>query len=122
MLDLSKLKALSIPEKEIEVEILGEPQKLKITAFGDDVSVRMADIRENKPDECEINLRKILLVSCAGLSPDDADLLLQRDGIAASKILSEIFTLSKEFDSERKKIREQAEKNSGKGAAENTPN
>lgn len=122
MLDLSKLKALSMPEKEIEVEILGEKQKLKISAFGDDVSVRMADIRENKPDECEINLRKILLVSCAGLSLEDAEILLQKDGAAASKILSGIFSLANDFDQERKKIKEQAEKNSGKGAAENTPN
>lgn len=122
MLDLSKLKALELPKKRIEVKIIGERQSLEISAFGDDISVRMADIRENKPDECEINLRKILLVSCAGLSPEDADLLLQKDGEAASKILSEIFLLANEFDRERQKIREQAEKNSETGAAENMPN
>lgn len=108
-IDLSKLKALKLPSKEIEVEILGEIQKLTITAMGDDLSL---DIREMRTELelSEVATRKRLLEKCAGLSAEDANLLCERDGSAAAKIISAILDLSDEFDAERLKIREEAKK------------
>ena len=51
MLDLSKLKALELPKKEISVEILGEEQKLEVQAFGDDIWVDISDITEYNPND-----------------------------------------------------------------------
>lgn len=111
MLDLSKLKALELPKKEITVEILGEKQSLEITAFGDDVSLDISDIVENNKDSAEKKSRLHLLKNCAGLSEVDALCLLKNDGGAASAIIKEIFSLTEDFRKEREKIREQAEKN-----------
>ena len=120
MLDLSKLKALELPKKEIEVEILGEPQKVEISAFGDDIYLELADIKDTNPTNSEYLSRKLLLVKCAGLTEDDAKILLSKDGKAATKILSAIFEITDAFDSERKKIRENAKKKSEQSALENT--
>lgn len=108
-IDLSKLKALELPSKEIEVEILGEVQKLTITAMGDDLSL---DIREMRTELelSEVATRKRLLEKCARLSAEDATILCERDGSAAAKIISAILDLSDEFDAERLKIREEAKK------------
>lgn len=111
MLDLKKLKALELPKKEITVEILGDEQKLEVHAFGDDISLDISDIMEHNPNDSEKISRLHLLTSCAGLSEDDAKCLLKNDGKAASAIISEIFSLTEEFDKEREKIRKQAEKN-----------
>ena len=110
MLDLSKLKALELPKKEIEVEILGEVQKVEISAFGDDIYLELADIKDTNPTNSEYLSRKLLLVKCAGLTDDDAKILLSKDGKAATKIMSAIFEITDAFDLERKKIRENAKK------------
>ena len=119
MLDLSKLKALELPKKEVEVEILGELQKVEISAFGDDICLELADIKDFNPTNCEYLSRKILLNKCAGLSDDDAKILLSKDGRAATKILTEIFEITDAFDAERKKIRENAKKKSGQSDSVN---
>lgn len=120
MLDLSKLKALELPKKEIEVEILGEVQKVEISAFGDDIYLELADIKDTNPTNSEYLSRKLLLVNCAGLTEDDAKILLSKDGKAAAKIMSAIFEITDAFDSERKKIRENAKKKSEQSALVST--
>lgn len=119
MLDLSKLKALEFPKKEVEVEIMGELQKVEVSAFGDDIYLELADIKDSNPTNCEYLSRKILLNKCAGLSEDDAKILLSKDGRAATKILTEIFEITDAFDAERKKIRENAKKKSGQSDSVN---
>lgn len=109
MLDLTKLKALELPTKEIEVEILGEKQKVKISAMGDDLTLDIGDLRK-KELKSEVKIRRLLLEKCAGLSPEDAALLCTKGGEAAAKIISAILDLSDEFDAARAEIREAAKK------------
>ena len=114
-IDLSKLKALALPSKEIEAEVLGEKQKVTITAYGDDVSLRMADIMDNYPSEGELRVRLLLLQECAGMSEEDARLYLAKDGKGAAGVLRAIFDLTAEFDKSRLSARDAAKKKSAPG-------
>ena len=118
-IDLTKLKALEFPTKEIEVDILGETQKVKITAMSDDLSLDVRDIRNNNSIH-EVKVRKLILTKCAGMSEEDADLLCAKDGAAAAKILSAILDLSDEFDAARAKLREEAKKKHKPASTEST--
>lgn len=121
MLDLTKLAALELPQKEVEVSILGEKQKTKIRAFGDDVGLQLLYIRKNHPDDSELHIRRLLLSRCVEeLTEEQINLLLERDGKAVWALMEQIIELTDEFDSRRKELREQAEKNSGKEAADTT--
>ena len=112
MLDLSKLEALKLPEKEIEISIMGHPQKVTISAYGDDISLQVADINANRPDDGELRIRKLLLTSCVkGMDEKSADLLLRKAGKEVRIILNKIFDLNEQFDEERDRFRGQAEKN-----------
>ena len=109
-IDLTKLKALALPSKEINAEVLGETQKLTVTAYGDDISLKMADIVENFPTDGELRVRELLLTECAGMSADEAHLYISRDGKGAAGVLREIFDLTHEFDKARREQREAAKK------------
>jgi hypothetical protein len=114
-MDLSKLKALELPTEEIEVEILGEKQKVKISAYDDAVQSDMADIDENFKTDSERRLRRHLLTYCANLNEEDADLLISRDNHAVSAIVNGIFDLRDRFVKARNEMREKARKNSKGG-------
>ena len=118
-IDLTKLKALELPTKEIEVDILGETQKVKISAMSDDLSLDIRDIRNNNTVH-EVKVRKLILTKCAGMSDADAELLCQRDGGSAAKIISAILDLSDEFDAARAKIRKEAKKKHNPESMEST--
>lgn len=118
-IDLTKLKALELPTKEIEVDILGETQKVKITAMSDDLSLDIRDIRNNNTVH-EVKVRKLILTKCAGMSDADAGLLCAKDGSAAAKIISAILGLSDAFDAARAKIREEAKKKHNLESTEST--
>ena len=121
MLDLTKLAALELPQKEIEVEILGEKQKAKIRAYGDDIDLQIWDIKKNRPDDGELRIRRLLLSRCVeGITETQINELLVKDGKAAWALLEQILALTDEFNSQRQELREQAEKNSGKEAADTT--
>ena len=120
-IDLTKLKALELPTKEIEVDILGETQKAKITAMSDSLSLDIVDIRNNNTVH-EFEMRKLLLTKCAGMSDADAELLCAREGAAAAKIISGILDLTDEFDTARAKLREEAKKKSNPVTTENMKN
>lgn len=109
-IDLSKLKALELPSKTITAEVLGEPQNVTIKAYGDDVSLRMADITANYPDDGELRIRQLLLVECAGMDEDSALLYIRMDGKGSAAVLREIFKLTDEFDKKRAEAREAAKK------------
>lgn len=121
MLDLSKLKALELPKKEITVEILGEEQTLEIRAFADDTLLKLSDLKESHAENFEIESRNLILKTCTDMSQDDISCLIRMDGNAASEIIKGIFALNDEFNEERRKIRDQAKKNCVVNAeAENT--
>lgn len=121
MLDLSKLKALELPKKEITVEILGEEQKLEIQAFADDTLLKLSDLKESHAEDFEIKSRNLILKTCTDMNQDDISCLIRMDGNAASEIIKGIFALNDEFNEERHKIRDQAKKNCVvKAEAENT--
>ncbi len=109
-MDLSKLKALALPEKDFEIEVLGSRQTAHITAYEDDISLMISDIWQNYKEDGEYRVRKLMLTRCAGLTEEDADLLLKRDGMAAGCIVGAIFELKKEFDKARAETRADAEK------------
>lgn len=111
-MDLTKLRALELPTKEIEVEVLGEKQKIVISAMGDNISLDIQDIKD--ANECyEVKMREYLLVKCAGLSEDDAKLICEKAGGVAAVIANAVLDLSDEFDKERVKITQEAKKKSG---------
>lgn len=109
-IDLTKLKALDLPNKQIEADVMGEKQQVTITAYGDDVSLQMVDITNNYPSDSELRIRKLLLVECAGMSEEDAAFYISRDGKGAAGVLREIFALTTEFDEKRAQVREDAKK------------
>lgn len=118
-IDLSKLRALELPTEEVEVEILGEIQKVKISAMGDDLSLNIREMRD-KSDLAEVKTRKHLLINCAGFSAEDAELLCVKCGSAAAKLIGKILDLSDKFDAEREKIRKEAKKKHSQENTENT--
>lgn len=109
MIDLTKLKALELPTEEIEIEILGEKQKITISAMGDDISLDFRDIRKEN-EIYEVKQRKYVLVRCAGFTEDQADILCARAGEVAAVIIGRILDLTDKFDKEREKITEEAKK------------
>ena len=115
MLDLSKLKALSLPEKEIEVDVMGESQTLKIRALDDETAMKIAGImagENTKDEEREILVRRMAVEKGAPeLSSDDIDLLMSRGASVITKICAEVASLTKEFNDARNLVRGEAEKN-----------
>ena len=110
-LDLSRLSALAMPEKEIEVSILGGPvQKITIKAYDDGTALDISDISETHPDDRERRIRELLLVRCAGLTAEDAAKLVRFDSAASGVILSAVFDLWDEFGKARAALREEAKK------------
>lgn len=116
MLDLSKLKALELPKKEIEVEILGEVQKVEISALDDESAVRIAAIHETgsiPEDEREIRIRKeILKAGVPGISDDEINVLMTKAGSLVTNIMVEIRDLTAEYAKSRSEARSEIEKNS----------
>lgn len=110
MLDLSKLPVLELPSENFEFEILGTQQKVKVTAADDEAFLDVADLKEDAMYEAKI--RRYFLKRCTDLSDKDIDLLMSKDGKAASEILSRIFKLSDAFTAEQKRLRDEAKKKS----------
>lgn len=116
MLDLSKLKALELPKKEITVEILGEEQKLEVQALDDETAVRIAAIHETgsiPEDEREIRIRKeILKAGVPGITDDEISVLMTKAGAVVTNIMVEIRDLTAEYAKSRSEARSEIEKNS----------
>jgi hypothetical protein len=110
-LDLSKLSALELPSKEIEVKILGDTQKIRVYAYDDGVSLDIADIADAHPESQERRVRTMLLIECAKLSSNDAEKLVRYAKDATVEIINAIFDLRKEFVDARNREQEAAQKN-----------
>lgn len=109
-IDLTRLKAVELPTKEVEVEVLGEKQKVKISAINDSGYLDFVSIREAAPERAESKIRLWILEHCAGMSAADAALLMERDGKCAAAIVSEVFALTDEFAKAQAEARETAKK------------
>lgn len=116
MLDLSKLKALELPKKEITVEILGDEQKLEVQALDDETAIKIAAIAGSDDigeDEKEIRARREMLRGgVVGISDDDIDLLMKKAAAVVTKIMLEIRDLTAEYGKARNVTRGEVEKNS----------
>ena len=124
MLDLTKLAALELPQKEIEVEILGEKQNLKIQALDDESAIRINAIigAENIPvEEKELKIRRdILRYGVPDITEEQISLLMTKAATSVAQIMLAIRDITAEYGTPRNSLREQAEKNSGKEAADTT--
>lgn len=109
-IDLSKLKALELPSKEVKAEVLGETQTVKITAYGYDTSLKISDIRLNYPEDGEFRVWVLLLVECAGMTAEDAQIYIQRDWKGSAALIKEINAFTREFDKTCDAKREEAKK------------
>ena len=113
MLDLSKLDAVRLPSREIEVSVGGGPkQHLTVTCYDDGTALDIGDIDRSFPGESERRIRVMLLQKCAGLSAADAEKLVSLDAKASGEILSAVFDLRDEFSAARKAVTDEAKKNS----------
>lgn len=115
MIDLSKLKALELPTKEIEIEILGEKQTTVITALPMTAAVKistMAEIDKKDPNLPTNVIRLVLELGAKEIAKEDIDMLLDMDYPAAAKIAAEIRDLTGTFNSEKSKTKKEFEKNS----------
>lgn len=121
MLDLKKLKALELPKKEIEIEILGDTQKVEIQALDDESALRIAGISSNTslPDgEREIQIRReILKNGIPGITNDDIDVLAKRAGVISIELMTAIRDLTVEYNDVRNNARKEAKKKSAKAAS-----
>ena len=112
MLDLSKLEALKLPEKEIEVQVMDETQKVKIRALDDETAIRVATIAQIPDKNMDLEVRReVIRHGVVGITDKQLNILMSSGASIVSDLLVEIRDLTKEFSDERKQIRERAEKN-----------
>ncbi len=122
MLDLTKLKALELPTKEIEVEILGEKQTVKITCPGEDLAAAVSTMYAVRGDDGTLSVDVIKMFLAAALPDVDAEdiaVITKRDFKSATIIAAAARDLLTEFMKAKKKCHEETEKNLP--AAESTP-
>ena len=121
MLDLSKLKALELPKKEITVEILGDEQNLEVQALDDETAIKIAAIAsaDISEDEKELRARREMLRGgVVGISDDDIDLLMKKAAAVVTKIMIEIRDLTAEYGKARNVTLGEVEKNSAPAASD----
>jgi hypothetical protein len=117
MLDLKKLKALEMPSEDVEVDILGEKQSVKVTAPDDEVAAILYGVgTENGKSDSEITIgvARVVLAHCVeDITKDDADLLLARAlTTAVLPIVAKARDLRLKFDKAKAEAAKNAEKKS----------
>lgn len=114
-IDLSKLRALELPRKEIEVDILGDKQIMSVRALDDEAAIRISVIAQNKDipaEDLPVKIqREVLSNGAPDLSADDVELLLKMAFPTVMEIATEIRDLTAEYGKKRNDAKEQAEKN-----------
>ena len=112
-LDLSKLKALELPCKEVTVTIAGQEQTVTVRALNDETSVQVAVLGEQKENADTLLKihRTVLLNGIDGVSEEDVDILCQKAMPTAMKLVSEIRDLTVEFAQMRESVSAEAKKN-----------
>lgn len=117
MLDLKKLKALEMPSEDVEVDILGEKQSVKVTAPDDEVAAILYGVGTEKgksDSEITIGVARVVLANCVSdITKDDADLLLARAlTTAVLPIVAKARDLRLKFDKAKAEAAKIAEKKS----------
>lgn len=117
MIDLSALKPLELPKKEVEITVAGEKQKVTITPFGGrgEVALREFDF---ECVGCAEKLKVLAMVYGAKMSETQAEYLLENDPNAALELAGEIWMFQKEYTEKIKAEREDAKKKSGEKSQE----
>ena len=113
MIDLSKLKALQYPTKDIAVNIAGEEQTFTIQALDDETSVQIALLGE-KTDNAEniFKLHRLVLKNgICGATDDDIDVLCKKAMSSALRIIEAVRDLTMQFTEIRKTTTDNAKKN-----------
>ena len=112
-IDLSKLKALELPTKEIDVEILGDVQKVKIICPGDNTAVAVSACYQEQgkdPYLTETIIRLFLTASLPDITPEDIDMIIAKDFKAATVIAAAARDLLQEFITAKKQEKTKAKK------------
>jgi hypothetical protein len=112
-LDLSKLKALELPSKEITINIAGQEQSVTVKALNDETSIQVALLGEKKEDADTLLKihRTVLLNGIDGISAEDVDVLCQKAMPVAMSLVSSIRDLTVEFAKQRESVSAEAKKN-----------
>lgn len=114
MLDLTKLKALELPTKTVEVTVLGEKQSVTVSALDDEAALRIASAAGDESmteAEREIAVRRdILRLGVPGITGDDIDLLMRRAGNTVAEIIIHVRELTTEYAAARSAAAGDAEK------------
>ena len=121
MIDLSKLKAAELPEKEIEISVSGEKQKVKIRPFGGRGNTALQGISPSDSASWLEKIQVIAMVYGAGMTESQAAFFLENSPDEAMKLAEEIWKFNKEYSDKIMAEREEAKKKSLTGAdSENT--
>ena len=118
-LDLSKLTALELPSKEIELNILGEIQTVKVCALDDESSLKIISISADdtiSDGDKQIIIRRLVLEKAVlpSLSSDEINLLMTKAAASVLSIYIAVSELTKEFAEARQNVSDEAKKNLNK--------
>ena len=118
-LDLSKLNALELPSKEIEVNILGDIQTVRVCALDDESSLRIIALSadDTKSDgEKQVIIRRMVLEKAVlpSLSNDEINLLMTKAAASVLSIYIAVSELTREFAEARQNVSDEAKKNLSK--------
>lgn len=127
MLDLKKLKALEMPSEDVEVDILGEKQTVKVNAPNDEVAAILYGVGTEKrksDSEITIAVARVVLATCVeDITKEDAELLLARAlTTAVLPIVAKARDLRIQFDKAKAEAAKSAEKKSGQAISQTGKN
>lgn len=121
MIDLSKLKAAELPEKEIEISVSGEKQKVKIRPFGGRGNTALQGISPSDSASWLEKIQVLAMVYGADMTESQAAFFLENSPEEAMKLAEEIWKFNKEYSDKIMAEREEAKKKSLTSAdSENT--
>ena len=125
MINLFALKRCTLPQREIDVSIGGDHQKVVIHPLNGAGKIAVAELAQHlEPGNLSFSptIIKLALMYGANLSEPDADLLIDSDPEAAIQIGNAVWLLNGEYDETRAREKELAEKNSEPVAEATTGN
>lgn len=114
MIDLSVLKALDFPQKEVKIKVAGSEIIFNIQALDDEISMRIALLNENgnlTTDGMIAAQRLVLKNGIVGIEDEQIDLLCKKALPSAMQLVNEIKDLTMEFANIRKDTADEAKKN-----------
>ena len=110
-IDLSKLKHKELPTKTLEIEVLGEPQKITIKPINGRGLTSLGLISEDDIDR-SAKMCLIALMYGLNLTQNEAELFMNNDIVAADTIAAAIIEFTGEYTQEIASAKDYAKKNS----------